>query len=425
MELQKICIALLALMLAAMVIVPCVSAEISFAPSEMIVKIENNAISEETARIHAEYSLAEFIGLDALGDSQTWSGAVVNPKPLEIYDLNGEKLCYLFNIEKDKNKIGEIRIAASKVIGSSVLTIGPQKNAIDQKNLEQDLQSVMENEKVGKKSKSRLVSYAFPKIGLMSQITDESDTIVKTVIVDAYDHTIITDDNLIEDGNSKVYSVYNKLELTTFLESIKKWDNYDSTIHSVLNENPDIAGMAEKSLTGDQILTLSRSILNSRAVMEYEVVSGVPLYSQPNSVWCAVTTARMISEKYGVYRSITDIALKMNAYSGGQPAMTEPEDELVYYHATVASGGLGKPSSDVYNLISWDTVKNEIDNDRPFKVGDDGHARAATGYLRSPSSPYYTYVYFKDPAPEGQGSEYWQWFNELNPFFYDDYIQII
>jgi len=114
----------------------------------------------------------------------------------------------------------------------------------------------------------------------------------------------------------------------------------------------------------------------------------------------------------------------MGAYSGGQPQMTDPDDELIYYRASVASGGLGKPSSDNYNTISWDIVKNEIHNGRPFKVGDDGHARAATGYLRSPSYPYYTYIYFKDPAPVNQGSEYWQWFNELNPFFYDGYIKV-
>ena len=258
----------------------------------------------------------------------------------------------------------------------------------------------------------------------MSQNTNDMIKTGKTVIINAYDHSIVTDDNLNEEQGRQIYSVYNRLDFKTYSESVKKWDSYNATIRSIMNDNSDIAGTGGKSLSGDQILTLSNHIQNLRAVNEYETISGVPLYGQPNNVWCAVTTARMISAKYGVYRSINDIALKMGAYSGGQPRMTNPSDELIYYQAPVASGGLGKPASDNYNQLSWDTVKKEIHNGRPFKVGDDGHARAATGYLRSSTSPYYTYIYFKDPAPINQGSEYWQWFNELNPFFYDGHIKV-
>ena len=126
MKHMKIGVVLLALLLAGMAMVPMVSAMNDDRLSmDKTNEINRNAISKETAKIHAEYALAEFISLGALGDKSTWSGTVINPEPLEIYDITGEKLCYLFNIEKNNTKVGEIRIASSKVTGASVLYIGP------------------------------------------------------------------------------------------------------------------------------------------------------------------------------------------------------------------------------------------------------------------------------------------------------------
>jgi hypothetical protein len=154
-------------------------------------------------------------------------------------------------------------------------------------------------------------------------------------------------------------------------------------------------------------------------------MGGVPLYSQPNGNWCAVVTARMISAKWGTYRSTDAIASKMGAGTAQYPVSTNPQMELIYYRATIANGGLNKPQSDNYELINWDDSKTEINADRPFKVGNyNGHARAVIGYTRSPSSPYYTYFYIKDPAPIDQGSEYWEWFNNLNPSFYTGHIKV-
>jgi hypothetical protein len=98
-------------------------------------------------------------------------------------------------------------------------------------------------------------------------------------------------------------------------------------------------------------------------------------------------------------------------------------EELNYYQGSIASEGLGKTNSLDYYTINWDDSKYEINQNRPFKVGNNGHARAMTGYMRSSSSGY-TYFYFKDPAPLNQGSEYWEWFNELNPYFYNNHIKI-
>ena len=98
-------------------------------------------------------------------------------------------------------------------------------------------------------------------------------------------------------------------------------------------------------------------------------------------------------------------------------------EELNYYTGSIASGGLGKTGSRDYYTINWDDSKKEIDENRPFKVGTGIHAKAAIGYIRSPSNGF-TYLYFKDPSTLGQGSEYWEWFNELNPQFYNNHIKI-
>jgi hypothetical protein len=161
----------------------------------------------------------------------------------------------------------------------------------------------------------------------------------------------------------------------------------------------------------------------STATTEYNVLSPFTLYGQETSEWCTVGTAKMISKWFGVSRTQTAIAAKMGIPTSSPYRGATINEELTYYQGSISSGGLGKSSSLDYYTTYWDDSKDEIDNGRPFKVGNAGHARAVAGYIRS-SSTGYTYFLFKDPYPVNQGSEYWEWFNELNPYFYNNHIKI-
>jgi hypothetical protein len=429
MKTLKTGIVLLALLLAGMAMVPIVSAGEeqldvkSFVSSNDV--IESNYVAIDTAYTHATFSLVEFASIGAQDEKQKWFGAIVNPRPLVINDLNGKKLFYLFSIERNNQKIGEIRIAANKVIGGSLISIGTQNKSIDINSIEKSLQSELKKNNAESISKSQLVCYAYPKIGLVNQYSDPTTKISKTIIVDAYDYSVIVNDNPNLNENHDFYSLYGLMDTEKYSSAINLWTQYDDTVQSMLKMNPSLLPSSENPLSEQHLQLYIQNTQGTRTVTEYYVMGGVPLYNQPNGLWCAVTTARMISAKWGTDRSTDAIASKMGAGTAEDPVSTKPQMELIYYKATIATGGLEKFESDNYELINWDDSKTEIDADRPFKVGNyDGHARAVIGYTRSTSSPYYTYFYIKDPAPIGQGSEYWEWFNNLNPLFYTGHLKV-
>jgi hypothetical protein len=98
------------------------------------------------------------------------------------------------------------------------------------------------------------------------------------------------------------------------------------------------------------------------------------------------------------------IADMMRAYyANGTPMGTTLDMELRYYKPLVADGGLGKNNS--YHIYrpdtTWETAYDEIEADRPLKIGRDDpyyHARACTGWQVNGGNPY---LLFYDPAQYG------------------------
>lgn len=83
-------------------------------------------ISEEKALEHATVYMLDAVLTHTLG-LEEWRGAMVNPEPLTIYDINGKKLFYKFSVEKNGKMVGRIKASASAELGPSVYTlaIGP------------------------------------------------------------------------------------------------------------------------------------------------------------------------------------------------------------------------------------------------------------------------------------------------------------
>ena len=125
MKTLKIGVMLLALLLAAMVMVPMASADEKQLDEQSAVSsndvVESNYVSINTAREHAIVAILDFSSKNLI--DQIWNGATVDPKPQLIYDLNGKILFYQFSAEKKGEKIGEILVSASKVLGVSVQKI--------------------------------------------------------------------------------------------------------------------------------------------------------------------------------------------------------------------------------------------------------------------------------------------------------------
>ena len=109
-----------------------------------------------------------------MGDSINWDGANLNPEPLTIYDLNGERIFYQFWIEKNGEKIGKIRVAASKVLGSPIKYVGtssPQE--IDVPGLVMKANEIVKTNFTGYTIQStKLICYDGPYFALLAELTN-------------------------------------------------------------------------------------------------------------------------------------------------------------------------------------------------------------------------------------------------------------
>ena len=99
---MKSVVILLALLLAAMAMVPMVSAAGTAITPDVATAIESNYVSPDTALQSATAAVKDFVGRNALDEN--WNGATVNPKPNIIFDVNGKKLFYLFSVERKGGK---------------------------------------------------------------------------------------------------------------------------------------------------------------------------------------------------------------------------------------------------------------------------------------------------------------------------------
>jgi len=270
MKTLKIGIVLLAFLLAAIAMVPMVSAQSVQLPPENVRLIEGNYITDTVALSDARTALTQFRNNGLLG--KEFTGAIVNPQPTTIYDVNGEKLFYSFSIENKKIRVGEVKIAASKVLGASVISIGPGARPINQTELMEKAKEFLTERGVSADlSSARLVMYDNPMIGLMIDTSVPGSGTGTTYILDAYDYSEVPVSNQI--------SWYNSLDSSALTSGITKWNTDAGTLNETMN-----------------------SAVSPRATVS-KTLSGFTLYPQQGTNWCAFASAQMISQWYGYYRT--------------------------------------------------------------------------------------------------------------------------
>jgi hypothetical protein len=127
---------------------------------------ENFYVDEDTAWMHADVFLTEWMADETPG-LEDWDDAKVQKGAVTVYDIHGIKLFYEFTVTKDGKAIGEIEIAASKVLGSSLhrVILSPP---LDRENAAQKAMEVAEKEYPDYKIQStKPVCYSYPKEGVM------------------------------------------------------------------------------------------------------------------------------------------------------------------------------------------------------------------------------------------------------------------
>lgn len=138
----------------------------------------------------------------------------------------------------------------------------------------------------------------------------------------------------------------------------------------------------------------SGSPVSSEVPTPHEVSATFPLISQGDKEWCQVATAWMIGKYYypANTRTLEDIAATMKIPNGsdGKPDPkkgAKASDEIAYYRGDylngAKTGGLGmQVTTGSLNdkPLTVTTIKYEIDNKHPIKVGYAGHSRVLIGY---------------------------------------------
>lgn len=407
MQLQKVSIVLLAILLAAIAMVPMVSAgeqsdktfssdTFDSALTEEDV-ISQNYISETTARDHAIIKTTEFVIVGLLDDN--WEGIRISPDSGIIYDLNGKKLFYQFSVEKDGKRIGDVLTPASKVLGIPVQLIS-EPNRYDLNSVQIQVRDLAAKEFEGFTVKSsKMVSYSYPKMGVMVHLVNLLTLEQKDVIYDANYLTIVPEKKVTEDSESETWSYYQQIPVESYNERIAHWDTEDQQM-SIIKEKASSAGLdMSRYLSRESIQSLSPLVLGeTKGVFEYgELPSGFPTIDQGQAEWCQVATAWVITKFHypSNTRTLTNIATTMNIpdiYHGATWY-----NELAYYTSDylsgAANGGLGMDGSYYRTTnpsLTYEKVKSEIDvYERPLKVGYNGHSRACIGYSRNPAGDTY------------------------------------
>jgi len=353
-------------------------------------------VSEEKALEHATVYMLDAVLTQTPG-LEEWRGAIVNPEPLTIYDINGKKLFYEFSVEKNGKMVGTIKASASAELGPSVYTfeIGPRpwdaSTAIEKaKELAQEYD--------GEIVSAKLVCYSYPKIGVMLTFAEQPVTGEKRrMIIDAADYSIVPDKKPEAEGIG-VWSLYESIPDEEKSQRMAEWERDDKFVSSVMEKakSVGIEDLTGKPLSEKELKSLEEQIVRVRA----QVTLGVPLYGQTNEYRCAVATAQMIARWYFVTHTQDHIANVMGCgWTGG----CTNAQQLTYYR-TARPDGLGKAGSSLDTSPTFEEARNEINQARPLKSGVPGHARCCRGWRTYPGE----WLYINDPWPVNQGRTYWE-----------------
>ncbi len=379
---KKLGVILLALLLAAMAMVPVVTASDDRGTSpDAATIIGRNDVSSTAALQSATGAMKEFIRRNALDEN--WNGAAINPEPEIIYDANGRQLFYLFTVEKDGKRIGEIKAAANKVVGGPIVTIGMGADPVDLAAVEMQARKIIGQEyKDATIDSIRLVCYNYPQIGASVTFTTP-DSGKQTMVIDAYDYSIVKDSDQV-----------------SFYDAIP---------------SSDLAGRVDQYTTDQEYFQAGDDAQASPMSTVTKTISGFSLYPQQGANWCAFATAQMIFAYYGYSRTQSGIAatIGVNPDDGASIELTRSN----YYLVPTASGGLGKTGTSIsyIGMFTYTNLVNEIAVNRPIHTdryeSSSYHARAITGYSYTTTAPVSQYLYIYDPWPTSSGAVYWENWN--------------
>lgn len=353
-------------------------------------------------------------------DFTEWGSANVDPDPLIINDLNGDRLFYDFNVNLDKRTIGVVRASANKVVGSPIvsLQLGPHRWSVSDVSREA-AKVVKKREAITDINDTSLVCYCYPKIAIkVDAISSEAGPL--STLVDVADLKPVKCFGADEEEGFSSYSFIDEVAIPEADIRFRKWEAAESELEASLKSVPSADELegAKVDLVDLKHKIALKPYIDYIPFFSWKTIKYAPrcnasevfrLYAQQTNVYCAVATGQMILDFYKYHFDQNAIATAMGTGTGG----TSNTGQVNGYES-LSNNGLDA----IYdNTATWSEAKSEIDANRPLKSGIPGHARACAGWKRQNitliGQPPKRWLKIYDPWPWNAdickgGAVYWE-----------------
>ncbi|MDY6965414.1 MAG: hypothetical protein SVM80_05510 [Halobacteriota archaeon] len=193
--------------------------------------MEEYYVDEDMAWKHAVVFATEWVSDETTG-LEEWDGATVQKDPVTVYDIHGKKLFYEFAVTKDEKAIGEMEMAASKVLGNSlhrVITTPPLDREIATSKAMEAAEKEYPKYKI---LSTKPVCYSYPKEGVMVILEKPEDKEEKTVVIAIYTSTVVPLRESEMEGDLGAWSLYDKIPDEEVTKRVEQWNEVAERVDS-------------------------------------------------------------------------------------------------------------------------------------------------------------------------------------------------
>jgi len=344
----------------------------------------------------------------------TWRGANLGELST-IYDLNSLPLFYDFPVlSQQREQVGTIRASASRVLGVPVVTtyIGGSRWNTSAATIWSH--KFVEGELKGRIIDSKLVCYAYPKLGIEVKWKKGPKGRIQRTIIDVGDQSIVPKKIKPKMRGPGALPVYDNIPEKLVADAIEKFTLYDKLV----DELQERAGLdLESSLELEEFHRVQTSLIEMIPWYTSKTLSFCThgyshecfrLHPQESYQNCVPATGQMILDFWRYYYLQEDIAKKMGTTALGTGLTGEMSglEFLTCDHFDAQNDEIptGSPT--------FDKVKDEIDSNRPFDYYYSAHATACAGYRQANFHIFGAIpeqsVYLYDPWPSNEGTIRWE-----------------
>jgi hypothetical protein len=355
-------------------------------PEEKKSREPRSAVTKDLAMDHSLLTVRR-AWAGQVRDFEGWGGVQLDPKPLELHDLNGQLLFYDFAVMDANRMVGSVKASASRIIGSPVVTVEFGPRGWDAGAATKEAQKkAKEQFPRAKIKKTEVVCYCYPKVGVRVDV-QLADGKAASAIYDASDYSVVGRFGADETEGSIGYSFYQEIAEPEAEVRERRWNLAERELEAARSATPRVL---ERAIRTRDLADVRATLLPMQPVATYalatysqKVIPYSPrcsthecfaLYAQQTSVYCAVATGQMILDFYRWYYTQDQIAAAMGTGAGG----TSNTGQVTGYET------LSKKCLDATydSTANWTEAKAEIDQGRPLKSGIAGHARACAGWKK-------------------------------------------